>query len=311
MIYIKIYRDEFYNIHTMKGSKVNMADKYNELINTMIEKGADPKIFDMPVIRERIENGMIKDMSVNSDGTIDFNGYHMKREKNNKGITIERFEEQNGEVHYAMDDPIGDNGYALYKMIAEKISINEYGIEEKMEIKEDESISKNNWENTTFDKIKAPIKIQIIRKDGKILKYDTNENEYSEKYDDGNWKIESDPIKNEYSSNKKIKDIVLKFEANVQKYTEKYPQLKEYYSKKRNEILDDIDNKQEKLITQNNSLKDNNSRLQKMLEKTLGFAEKVRNSVVGKIFFGKSANEILGEKTKNVAFLEDGENERD
>ena len=91
---------------------------------------------------------------------------------------------------------------------------------------EDESTSKNNWENITFDKIKAPIKIQIIRKDGKILKYDTNENEYSEKYDDGNWKIESDSIKNEYSSNKKIKDIVLQFEANVQKYTEKYPQLK-------------------------------------------------------------------------------------
>ena len=275
----------------------------------MIEKGADPKIFDMPVIRERIENGMIKDMSVNSDGTVDFNGYHMKKIKKNKGFTIERLEEGKGEVHYAMDDPIRDNGYALYKMMAEKISINEYGIEEK--IKEDESISKNNWENATFDKIKAPIKRQIIRKDGKIVKYDTNENEYSEKYDDGNWKIESDSIENEYSSNKKIKDIVLQFEANVQKYTEKYPQLKEYYSKKRNEILDDLDNKQEKLIAQNNSLKDNNSRLQKMLGKTLGFAEKVRNSVVGKIFFGKSANEILGEKTKDVAFLEDGENERD
>ena len=55
-----------------------MNDNCNKLINTMIEKGADPKIFDMPAMRERIESGMIKDMSVNSDGTIDFNGYGVR-----------------------------------------------------------------------------------------------------------------------------------------------------------------------------------------------------------------------------------------
>ena len=124
-----------------------MNDNCNKLINTMIEKGADPKIFDMPAMRERIENGMIKDMSVNSDGTIDFNGYHMERNKEYKGITLERISEKQGEVHYINNDPIGDNGHAVYSITAEKISINEYGIEEKIEIKEDKGGSKDKWEN--------------------------------------------------------------------------------------------------------------------------------------------------------------------
>lgn len=290
-----------------------MNDNCNKLINTMIEKGADPKIFDMPAMRERIENGMIKDMSVNSDGTIDFNGYHMERNKEYKGITLERISEKQGEVHYINNDPIGDNGHAVYSITAEKISINEYGIEEKIEIKEDKGESKDKWENVKFDEIEAPKKRKCFRKDGMIFEYDIDKKTYSEIYDYGYWSIEGDPAFETFSiiygNAKSVKDVISNFEKNAQKYTEKYPNLKEYYANKKIEILDAIDKKQERLNSENAALKANNEKLQKMLSKSLKFAEKVRNNVVGKVFFGKSANELLGDKDKKIAMLEEGEGE--
>ena len=92
-------------------------------------------------------------------------------------------------------------------------------------------------------------------------------------------------------------------------HPEKYPNLKEYYANKKIEILDAIDKNQERLNSENAALKANNENLQKMLSKSLKFAEKVRNNVVGKVFFGKSANELLGDKDKKIAMLEEGEGE--
>ena len=112
-----------------------------------------------------------------------------------------------------------------------------------------------------------------------------------------------------YGNAKSVKDVISNFEKNAQKYTEKYPNLKEYYANKKIEILDAIDKKQERLDSENAALRTNNEKLQKMLSKSLKFAEKVRNNVIGKVFFGKSANELLGDKDNKIAMLEEGEGE--
>ena len=83
--------------------------------------------------------------------------------------------------------------------------------------------------------------------------------------------------------------------------------IEKLIEKRKEELLDCIDAKYNKINDENNTLRDNNEKLQKMLKKSLGFAEKVRNSVVGKIFFGKSANEVLGDSNKDVKLLDDGE----
>lgn len=54
------------------------------------------------------------------------------------------------------------------------------------------------------------------------------------------------------------------------------------------------------------NLTQENRRQRKMLEKTLTFAQTVRNSSVGKIFFGRKAKELLGEKNKDAKQLPDG-----
>lgn len=51
------------------------------------------------------------------------------------------------------------------------------------------------------------------------------------------------------------------------------------------------------------NLTQENKRQTKMLEKTISFAENVRNSAVGRLFFGKKVNEVLGEKHNNVKRL--------
>ena len=52
---------------------------YNKFRNEMIEKGADSKIFQMPAVKERLTHNSIENVFVNPDGTIDFDGVHMKK----------------------------------------------------------------------------------------------------------------------------------------------------------------------------------------------------------------------------------------
>lgn len=53
-------------------------------------------------------------------------------------------------------------------------------------------------------------------------------------------------------------------------------------------------------------LKTQNMQLQLMLTKALEFAQTVRNSRVGKLFFGKKAKEVLSEQDKNIKQLPEG-----
>ena len=62
---------------------------------------------------------------------------------------------------------------------------------------------------------------------------------------------------------------------------------------------------------QNNvkNLTQENEKQRKMLEKSLSFAQTVRDSRVGRLFFGKKAKEVLGEKNKNAKPLPEGRDE--
>lgn len=53
-------------------------------------------------------------------------------------------------------------------------------------------------------------------------------------------------------------------------------------------------------------LKTQNMQLQLMLTKALEFAQTVRNSRVGNLFFGKKAKEVLSEQDKNIKQLPKG-----
>lgn len=53
-------------------------------------------------------------------------------------------------------------------------------------------------------------------------------------------------------------------------------------------------------------LKTKNKQLQSMLTKALEFARTVRDSRVGKLFFGKKAKEVLSEQDKNIKQLPEG-----
>ena len=77
-------------------------------------------------------------------------------------------------------------------------------------------------------------------------------------------------------------------------------------NKRRKELLERIDERTLTLISDNLTLKSNNDKLQKMLSKAMEFAQTVRDSAVGKIFFGRKAKEVLGNQEKDTKSLSDG-----
>lgn len=64
-----------------------------------------------------------------------------------------------------------------------------------------------------------------------------------------------------------------------------------------------------KLQNDVDNLTQENKKQRKMLEKTLSFAETVRNSSVGRLFFGKKVKEVLGKKNENTQQLPEGRDE--
>ena len=90
------------------------------------------------------------------------------------------------------------------------------------------------------------------------------------------------------------------YEINEEGLKDKNPS--DYYSiimmKKVSKLQNDVEN-----LTQENK------RQRKMLEKALTFAQTVRDSSVGRLFFGRKAKEVLGEKNKNAKQLPEGRDE--
>ena len=120
--------------------------------------------------------------------------------------------------------------------------------------------------------------------------------EYCEFYDDGYWSISGDGKNRRCAigtkDGNKVSRAIHIFEANSSRITEDYPNLEDYFKERKEGLYKCIDDQIQELTF----LESQNGRLQKMLGKSLSFAEQVRSSIVGKMFFGRKANEILGER---------------
>lgn len=113
--------------------------------------------------------------------------------------------------------------------------------------------------------------------------------------------------------------IIKQFEQNSE-YTKQFehpnlPIWAGYIAKRKAKLESAIDNQIEQkkadeikapLEKKIRELEEQNRKLQNMLNKTLEFAQTVRNSPIGKIFFGKKAKEVLGDQEKDTKRLSDG-----
>lgn len=103
--------------------------------------------------------------------------------------------------------------------------------------------------------------------------------------------------------------ILEQFDKNI-KFTKKFehPNWIIYTSQRRKELETAIKVQEKILPLQKkiSELESQNNKLQVMLSKTLSFTQAVRDSKVGKLFFGKKAEEVLGEQDKNAKQLSDG-----
>ena len=103
----------------------------------------------------------------------------------------------------------------------------------------------------------------------------------------------------------------------IQEYSKKKLELSENKEKDAPKYISRADEEQEVTTLETNpkiinlekeidELKTQNMQLQLMLTKALEFAQTVRNSRVGKLFFGKKAKEVLSEQDKNIKQLPEG-----
>lgn len=276
---------------------------YEQFKSSIIERGADPKVFEMPAIKERLYGKDIEDVFVNADGTIDFDGYHMKKCQNESEdyFTLEKITQKKDDSYYIMDDPIRSDNSDSYIITANKILIDENGIETELQTKVSVESSPKKYEGVKFDEFPGIAK-KTVRKDGMIIEEGKNRN--VEFFDDGYWAISSGDGKNTRCSigtkdENKVSRAIHIFEHNESEILRKYPNLDEDYKRRKEALYKNIDDRIEHL----EYLQFQNERLQRMLGKSLDFAEQVRSSIVGKMFFGKKANEVLGERRDVIGEL--------
>lgn len=288
-------------------------ENYDEARKNLIERGVDEKLFEMPSIRERLEklNIRVEDVIINEDGTFNFGAYKIKRVnlENGSCFAIQVAKEVKDDRHFIIDDPTGwlsENTEDVYLTNASITYINEDGVEIETKIKE--MYGHNEYDDVDFDDIESPVKSVYTRKNGIITKIDQNggKNEF---YDNGHWGIlGGDDVLCAFGTieGDTISRTINIFNANTQKLVTKYPNLKQNIEQRRNELMSRIDERTRRALSESSELKRDNEKLQQMLEKALTFAKTVRDSSVGKLFFGKKAKELLGEKNKDAKQLSEG-----
>lgn len=255
--------------------------------NKLISEGVDKSLFKMPAIQERLLQIYIfnmDDIKLKEDGTFSVKEFDISRVKSEN-------QKQKGYV-FKINKKIKNGELITY--------INEQGIE--ME---------------SIELISDHVQTTKIRKDGLITIAEGDKQQ--EFFDNGNWDLDNKGIFNENGNISFDNDSGLftkainSFKQNERKLVQKYPHLKEWEDAEKKAMIKAFNNKTneevDNLRKENERLKENNERLEKMLEKSLLFAQTVRDSAVGKLFFAKKANEIFGENEENVKILSD-DNER-
>ena len=143
------------------------------------------------------------------------------------------------------------------------------------------------------------VEMRISREPGKIIetKISGKEENKWEFYDTGRWSLS---LAGDASFGVPEGD---RFGINSRRVLATYPHLKEVFAKRREELMETIDRRTVKALSKNFTLEEDNRKLLAMLKKSLEFAETVRNSGIGKIFFGRKAKELLGDKAKEAKRL--------
>jgi regulator of replication initiation timing len=309
---------------------------YKQFKEELIKKGADSKLLDMPAIKKRIEfkNLSVDDVTINPDGTFNYENSSMSKEKTEKGadiIAIIELTEETRHTNSALDGQFAlaeDYDSSFINPLAILTCVNSEGIEIQRKVIDSEYFINNQMQNgglnfKSFSTDNSDLIFEEYVKEGGFIRY-SRKSRFAEAidskeyrvYDHGNWNITNPPYRGG-SQDKAIREsaytgfvgdtespslAIKKFDLNTARLVSEYPQLQEYVKARKAELMDSIDEQMHNMVTQNQTLKSSNEKLQKMLGKSLGFAQQVRDSIVGKMFFGKQANAILGEKdTKQLS----------
>lgn len=230
-------------------------------------------------------------------------------------IGIVEYEEVINYADAALDAPFSiDADYeSEYKqMMALLTYVDSDGIEIETQLIDNEPFVKGQLEKgklgpKSFEDRQDLVSKKIIREDGLITEKILTDRvsiffgKESQFYDNGRWNIDlTETPSMGTREGRKPGAVISRYEANSQEILRKYPHLKSAVAKRKEELITQIDERTLSLIS---TLESDNEKLQKMLKKTLTFAQTVRNSIVGKIFFGRKGKELLGEQIKDAKKL--------
>ena len=207
-----------------------------------------------------------------------------------------------------------DKGTIQYKNEDKTITLNEYGIETSLE-----------------SGLPLTFHTSITRKHGLVHDFDGNDSNgwYDDNIgiDNGSWSLETAlGHKTEHNMHTQktidVNQALDVFDENAADVIENYPKTKEWYAKKREEVKDALEKhnikaseiekfkhptepadmqakiellekENQRLEKENKRLKDSNHKMTKMLKVSMGFAEKVKRSPVGKVFFGRELKKFV------------------
>lgn len=282
------------------------------------------------------------DITINSDGTFNFGNCIMQKKKLEKvknesvyyhevdsyGVDTSYFTNESKKLEQdviaivehkkvkahtnaALDAPfsMSDDYVSEYEeMMASLTIVDSDGIE--IEVQEidnspfvEEQIEKGTLSSKTFEERQDLVSKRTTRENGLITEKKSKGVE-DKFYDNGKWNIDlSGTPSLGTDDGDKPAAAMYRFDANSQEFLRKYPELQSSVQKRKQELMAQIDERTLSIISRSYSLSEDNEKLQKMLQKTLAFAQKVRSSVVGKLFFGKQSKEILGEQDKSAKKL--------
>jgi regulator of replication initiation timing len=303
---------------------------YEQFKEELIKKGADAELFDMPAIKKRLEfkELSVDDVTINKDGTFNYKNSVMSKEKTETGenvIAIIELTEEERHLNSALDGQfaLGDDYDSSFtNPLAILTCVNSEGIEVQRKVIDNEYYinsekQKGGLTFKSFSPENPDVIFEEYAKEGGFIRYSRKSrfaeaidgNEYRF-YDHGNWCIKN-PVYKGGSQSRAISDSVYsgfvgdrespslamqKFDLNTERLVSEYPQLEGYAKTRKADLMSSIDAQMKSMVSQNEALKSSNEKLQEMLSKSLEFAQKVRDSRVGRVFFGKQAKAILGEK---------------
>lgn len=282
----------------------------------VVEKKKIEKVVEEPTV-EQTQHFKSNNTALDAPFSIDEDSGVISTKKTvqqDKVLTIVECGETSISSNVALDAPFSmdENYQKSYKGLKAKLTIVDTdGIEiETQEIENSQFLERETQKGKlsyrTFDERNDLVSTRTTRDNGMVIETDSTGRK-TEFYDDGKWNLTLNgraSIGTQEGSRPTVAMSV--YDTNSQKLIKKYPQLQSSVERRKQSLMKQIDTRTLSLMSDNLTLEGNNEKLQKMLQKALTFAQTVRDSRVGKIFFGKKAKEVLGEQDKDAKQLPEG-----